>query len=141
MGQGAPKPHIALEPTSQTGLHNTDGTIAMARTPNPDSASTEFFLCIGDNRFLDAGGSDRPRLRRLRESDPRRRRRAQDPELTCERRDANAADSNHQDDARSLNEALGREAVWDADEHCGEAKDRQEDDDRDQGEVHGADGR
>jgi peptidyl-prolyl cis-trans isomerase A (cyclophilin A) len=56
-GLGAPKPHIALEPTSQTGLHNTDGAISMARTPDPNTASTEFFLCIGDNRFLDAGGS------------------------------------------------------------------------------------
>lgn len=55
----APNPMIrpiALEPTSKTGLHNTDGTIAMARTADPNSASTEFFLCIGDNRFLDAGG-------------------------------------------------------------------------------------
>ena len=47
---------IELEPTNKTGLHNTDGTIAMARTSDPNSASTEFFLCIGDNRFLDAGG-------------------------------------------------------------------------------------
>ena len=28
----------------------------MARTSDPNSASTEFFICIGDNRFLDAGG-------------------------------------------------------------------------------------
>ncbi len=47
---------IKLEPTSRTGLHNTDGEISMARTNDPDSASTEFFICIGDNRFLDAGG-------------------------------------------------------------------------------------
>jgi peptidyl-prolyl cis-trans isomerase A (cyclophilin A) len=55
----APNPMIrpiSLEPTSKTGLHNTDGTIAMARTSDPNSASTEFFICIGDNRFLDAGG-------------------------------------------------------------------------------------
>jgi peptidyl-prolyl cis-trans isomerase A (cyclophilin A) len=55
----APNPMIhpiALEPTSKTGLHNTDGAISMARTSDPNSASTEFFLCIGDNRFLDAGG-------------------------------------------------------------------------------------
>jgi peptidyl-prolyl cis-trans isomerase A (cyclophilin A) len=55
----APNPmirRIELEPTNKTGLHNTDGTIAMARTSDPNSASTEFFLCIGDNRFLDAGG-------------------------------------------------------------------------------------
>jgi peptidyl-prolyl cis-trans isomerase A (cyclophilin A) len=47
---------IALEPTNKTGLHNTDGTIAMARTADPNSASTEFFIDIGDDRFLDAGG-------------------------------------------------------------------------------------
>jgi peptidyl-prolyl cis-trans isomerase A (cyclophilin A) len=51
---------IALEPTSKTGLHNTDGAIAMARTADPNSASTEFFICIGDNRFLDAGGPTGP---------------------------------------------------------------------------------
>jgi peptidyl-prolyl cis-trans isomerase A (cyclophilin A) len=47
---------IPLEPTSKTGLHNTDGVIAMARTADPNSASTEFFIDIGDDRFLDAGG-------------------------------------------------------------------------------------
>jgi peptidyl-prolyl cis-trans isomerase A (cyclophilin A) len=48
---------IPLEPTSKTGLHNVDGTIAMARTADPNSASTEFFIDVGDDRFLDAGGS------------------------------------------------------------------------------------
>lgn len=47
---------IRLEQTSTTGLHNTDGTIAMARTNDPDSATTEFFLDVGDARYLDAGG-------------------------------------------------------------------------------------
>ncbi len=47
---------IPLEPTSKTGLHNTDGTIAMARTADPNSATTEFFIDVGDDRFLDAGG-------------------------------------------------------------------------------------
>jgi peptidyl-prolyl cis-trans isomerase A (cyclophilin A) len=47
---------IPLEPTSKTGLHNTDGTIAMARQTDPNSATTEFFIDIGDDRFLDAGG-------------------------------------------------------------------------------------
>ena len=59
----APNPMIrpiALEPTSKTGLHNTDGAISMARTSDPNSGSTEFFLCIGDNRFLDAGGPTGP---------------------------------------------------------------------------------
>jgi peptidyl-prolyl cis-trans isomerase A (cyclophilin A) len=47
---------IVLEPTSRTGLHNVDGTIAMARSADPNSATTEFFIDIGDDRFLDAGG-------------------------------------------------------------------------------------
>lgn len=47
---------IPLEPTSKTGLHNTDGAISMARTSDPNSATTEFFICVGDDRFLDAGG-------------------------------------------------------------------------------------
>ncbi|GAC1302195.1 MAG: peptidylprolyl isomerase [Vulcanimicrobiaceae bacterium] len=47
---------IGLEPTSVSGLHNTDGALAMARTNDPDSATTEFFLDIGDARYLDAGG-------------------------------------------------------------------------------------
>jgi peptidyl-prolyl cis-trans isomerase A (cyclophilin A) len=51
---------IPLEPTNKTGLHNTDGAISMARTSDPNSASTEFFICIGDNRFLDAGGPNGP---------------------------------------------------------------------------------
>ena len=59
----APNPMIhpiPLEPTSKTGLHNTDGAISMARTSDPNSGSTEFFLCVGDNRFLDAGGPTGP---------------------------------------------------------------------------------
>ena len=51
---------LALEPTSKTHLHNTDGTIAMARTSDPNSATTEFFIDIGDDRFLDAGGPTGP---------------------------------------------------------------------------------
>ncbi len=49
---------VMLEPTSATGLHNTDGTIAMARTSDPDSATTEFFVDVGDARYLDAGVLD-----------------------------------------------------------------------------------
>lgn len=47
---------IALEPTSTTHLSNTNGAIAMARTNDPNSATTEFFLDLGDARYLDAGG-------------------------------------------------------------------------------------
>ena len=47
---------IALEPPARTGLHNTAGTIAMARTADPNSAASEFFINLGDDRFLDALG-------------------------------------------------------------------------------------
>jgi len=47
-------PSIGVERTSTTGLHNTSGTIAMARTMDPNSANSEFFICIGDDSYLDA---------------------------------------------------------------------------------------
>ncbi len=42
---------IALE--SKTGLSNVRGTLAMARTGVPDSATSQFFININDNLFLD----------------------------------------------------------------------------------------
>ncbi len=42
---------IPLE--SNNGLKNTVGTIAMARTSNPDSATSQFFINTVDNEFLD----------------------------------------------------------------------------------------
>jgi len=38
---------------ADNGLSNTTGTIAMARTPNPDSATSQFFINVADNTFLD----------------------------------------------------------------------------------------
>lgn len=35
------------------GLSNTRGTLAMARTPNPHSATSQFFINVADNTFLD----------------------------------------------------------------------------------------
>jgi peptidyl-prolyl cis-trans isomerase B (cyclophilin B) len=35
---------------------NTRGTIAMARTPDPHSASTQFFINVSDNNFLNFKG-------------------------------------------------------------------------------------
>lgn len=37
---------------SKAGLRNTTGTLTMARTPNPDSASAQFFINLKDNDFL-----------------------------------------------------------------------------------------
>jgi cyclophilin family peptidyl-prolyl cis-trans isomerase len=45
------KPPIALE--SHNGLKNTVGTVAMARTSDPDSATSQFFINVADNAFLD----------------------------------------------------------------------------------------
>ena len=37
-------------------VSNVTGTIAMARTPDPDSASAQFFINVADNVNLDASG-------------------------------------------------------------------------------------
>jgi peptidyl-prolyl cis-trans isomerase B (cyclophilin B) len=36
-----------------TGLKNTRGTVAMARTQDPHSATSQFFINVADNAFLD----------------------------------------------------------------------------------------
>ena len=38
---------------ADNGLANKRGTLAMARTPDPDSASSQFFINLKDNGFLD----------------------------------------------------------------------------------------
>jgi peptidyl-prolyl cis-trans isomerase A (cyclophilin A) len=45
---------IAHESTEQTGILHTDGVISMARG-DVGTASTEFFICIGDQPGLDYG--------------------------------------------------------------------------------------
>jgi cyclophilin family peptidyl-prolyl cis-trans isomerase len=45
---------IALESTVQTGLKNEANTIAMARTPDPDSATAGFFVNTGANTGFDS---------------------------------------------------------------------------------------
>jgi len=44
---------IPVESTQRTGLHNTAGTLAMARTSEPNSATAEFFINAADDRWLD----------------------------------------------------------------------------------------
>ena len=47
-----------VENEANNGLKNTVGSIAMARTPDPHSASAQFFINVGDNTFLDYPGQD-----------------------------------------------------------------------------------
>jgi len=51
MSQKPTRPPIALE--SRTGLSNVRGTVAMARTNDPNSATAQFFINVQDNAFLD----------------------------------------------------------------------------------------
>jgi peptidyl-prolyl cis-trans isomerase A (cyclophilin A) len=46
---------IPLE--SRNGLNNVKGTVAMARTMDPNSATAQFFINVKDNAFLDAAQS------------------------------------------------------------------------------------
>jgi peptidyl-prolyl cis-trans isomerase A (cyclophilin A) len=55
----SPLPSIPLERTGFTGLQHKDGTLSMARLL-PDSACSEFFICIGDQPELDYGGKRNP---------------------------------------------------------------------------------
>lgn len=55
----AKKPGLVHETTARSGLSHTDGTVSMART-EPGTASTEFFICIGDQSPLDSGRRGSP---------------------------------------------------------------------------------
>lgn len=63
--QGGPNPKakefppIPLERTNATGLKHVDGAISMARD-GPDTATGDFFICIGDQPSLDFGGARNP---------------------------------------------------------------------------------
>ena len=43
---------------AENGLTNDRGTIAMARTPDPHSASSQFFINLKDNNFLNFTSAD-----------------------------------------------------------------------------------
>ncbi len=47
-----------IENEANNGLSNLTGTIAMARTMEPHSASAQFFINVADNKFLDYPGQD-----------------------------------------------------------------------------------
>lgn len=47
----------AIKNEGRNGLKNTKYTVAMARTNNPHSASSQFFINTADNGFLDTKGA------------------------------------------------------------------------------------
>jgi len=55
MEQKPTKPPIPLE--SSNGLLNVRGIVAMARTNDPNSATSQFFINTVDNAFLDAANA------------------------------------------------------------------------------------
>ncbi len=52
-------PPIYHETTEDTGIWHQDGVISMARL-EPGTASSEFFICVGDQPELDFGGKRNP---------------------------------------------------------------------------------
>lgn len=54
MTEKATKAPIALE--VKANLKHEDGSLSMARTSNPDSATTQFFVCDGPQKALDPKG-------------------------------------------------------------------------------------
>ena len=56
MQQKPTRPPVALE--AANGLKNEVGTIAMARTSDPNSATSQFFINVRDNASLDAPKPD-----------------------------------------------------------------------------------
>jgi peptidyl-prolyl cis-trans isomerase A (cyclophilin A) len=56
MTQKPTRPPVVLE--ARNGLKNQVGTIAMARTADPNSATSQFFINVRDNAALDAPNPD-----------------------------------------------------------------------------------
>ncbi len=61
---GGMKPDMSEKPVrapipleSRNGLNNARGSVAMARTMVPDSATSQFFINVVDNAFLDAANA------------------------------------------------------------------------------------
>jgi len=49
---------IESEQSSKAGMLNVAGTLAMARTGDPNSATAQFFINVNDNKFLNYRSSD-----------------------------------------------------------------------------------
>ena len=52
-GMKQKKTKAAIKNESSNGILNKRGTLAMARTSAPDSATAQFFINVADNTFLD----------------------------------------------------------------------------------------
>ena len=53
-------PNAPIVNESSNGLSNIRGSLSMARTSDPDSASSQFFINQADNIFLDHGSANSP---------------------------------------------------------------------------------
>jgi peptidyl-prolyl cis-trans isomerase A (cyclophilin A) len=63
-GKGYPSvyPPIEHETTQTTGILHTDRTLSMARSSPPNTATSSFSICIGDQHELDYMGKRNPDL-------------------------------------------------------------------------------
>jgi len=52
------QPRAPIENEARNGLKNVTGTVAMARTSAPHSATAQFFINVADNAFLDYPAQD-----------------------------------------------------------------------------------
>ena len=50
--------HASIKNEADNGLKNTRGTLAMARTNDPNSATAQFFINLKDNTFLNHTGKN-----------------------------------------------------------------------------------
>ena len=55
LGTGGPGYTIHEEYTTNPNNKHLDGTLAMARSQDPNSAGSQFYLCLGAQPFLDSG--------------------------------------------------------------------------------------
>ncbi len=51
-------PKAPIKNEANNGLRNSRGTLSMARTSEVDSATSQFFINVNDNKFLDNGERD-----------------------------------------------------------------------------------